>query len=152
VPAPLAHRDRRSTPPKHSLTPPPAKQSTIHNLEISHQNPKPTAKPRSVHPSPIEVADLIGVGVADEQALERVGEHDAAVPTLVVAGPDDLDVPGRGQRRGGAVGRVAGGVSLAGPRIHRGGVAAAGFADETSRPRRSERKLATKRGGAVELS
>ena len=113
APAPLAHRDRRSTPPKHSLTPPPAKQSTIHDLEISHQNPKPTAKPRSVHPSPIEVADLIGVGVADEQALERVGEHDAAVPTLVVAGPDDLDVPGRGrhrrgQRRGGAeIGRAS---------------------------------------------
>jgi len=139
------------------LTPPPAKQSTIHNLEISHQNPKPTAKPRSVHPSPIEVADLIGVGVADEQALERVGEHDAAVPTLVVAGPGDLDVPGRGrhrrgQRRGGAVGRVVGGVSLAGPRIHRGGGTATGLADETSRPGRLEGKLATKRGGAVELS
>jgi len=141
------------------LTPPPAKQAQFTTSKSRTKFQNPPAKPRSVHPSPIEVADLIGVGVADEQALERVGEHDAAVPTLVVAGPDDLDVPGRGRgrhrrglRRGGAVGRVAGGVSLAGPRIHRGGSTATGLADETWRPRRLERKLATKRGGAVELS
>ena len=106
------------------------KQIEIHG---PNQNPEPIAKPRRVHPSPIEsIADLVGVGVADEQALERVGEHHAAVPALVVAGLGDLDAPRRssrhrrGRRRGGAVGRVAGGVGLAGPRVHRGLVAAVG--------------------------
>jgi hypothetical protein len=63
-------------------------------------------------PIPIEAAlYLIGVGVADEQALEGVGEHDAAVPALVVAGLGDLDL----RRRAIDMGKQ--------PRIHRGGVA-----------------------------
>ncbi len=111
-----ASRDRRSSPPRHSSTPPPAnKQSRDSPIQAKnpggrHQNPRHIPDRRSQR----KHGDLVGVGVADEEALEGVGEHDAAVPALVVAGPGDLRVALRRRRRRGcgrdrAVGRRLGG-------------------------------------------
>ena len=45
-----------------------------------------------------ERADLVGVGVADEQDLERVGEHHPAVLPLVAARADELHIPASRRR------------------------------------------------------
>jgi hypothetical protein len=60
---------------------------------------------------------LVCVGVADEQELEGVGQHDATVLALVVAGLGDLDLRRRGVglgRRRRRLGRRLGWVSARG--------------------------------------
>jgi hypothetical protein len=69
---------------------------------------------------------LVCVGVADEQELEGVGQHDATVLALVVAGLGDLDLRRRGVglgRRRRRLGRRLGWVSARGLERKWGGVA-----------------------------